>query len=597
MTDVLAVAIFTVAYIFIATERVSRVAAALGGAAGMVLIGVVDAESAFFAEDTAIDWNVIFLLLGMMIIVSVLKQTGIFDYLAIWAAKRARGRPFAVMVLLVLITAFASALLDNVTTVLLIAPVTFLVCARLGVNPVPFLIAEVLASNIGGTATLIGDPPNIIIASRAGLTFNDFLLNLGPIVLLLIVVFVVMCRFLFRSAFAYDEQRVAAVMSLDERELIRDRGLLIRSGVVLALVLVGFVLHPALGLEPSIIALLGAGLLVAVSGLDADEYLEEVEWRTLVFFMGLFIMVGGLVEAGVIDELGERLTELVGDQYFFAASVLLWGSAVLSAIVDNIPYVTSVAPLVEGLVEQGGGDPQADALWWALALGADLGGNATAVGASANVVITRDRRPQRASDLVLDLHPVRPGGRVRHGSHLVAVPVVALLRVWIDHEPAARVGTVRPGSPRARQQEEPSMALPNSQPFESASPAPEPSIGQLVQDLSANVSTLVRGEIALAKADLSASAKAGGKGIGFFIGAAVLAVMAWLLISFCLVYALSETGLPLWACFLIVAAFYLIVAGIVAFLGKKQFDKFKTEQRSMVVAKETIEVIKTRNPV
>jgi Na+/H+ antiporter NhaD/arsenite permease-like protein len=387
VTAALAIAIFTIAYVFIATERVNRVAAALGGAAGMVLIGLVDAESAFFAEDTAIDWNVIFLLLGMMIIVSVLKQTGIFDYLAIWAAKRARGRPFAVMVLLVLITAFASALLDNVTTVLLIAPVTFLVCARLGVNPVPFLIAEVLASNIGGTATLIGDPPNIIIASRADLSFNDFLVNLGPIVLLLIVVFVVMCRWLFRSAFAYDEQRVAAVMSLDERELIRDRGLLIRSAIVLALVLVGFVMHSVLGLEPSIIALLGAGLLVAVSGLDADEYLEEVEWPTLVFFMGLFIMVGGLVEAGVIGALGERLTEVVGDQYFFAASVLLWGSAVMSAIVDNIPYVTTMAPLVEGLVEQGGGDPQAEALWWALALGADLGGNATAVGASANVVI------------------------------------------------------------------------------------------------------------------------------------------------------------------------------------------------------------------
>ncbi|MET0741253.1 MAG: ArsB/NhaD family transporter [Candidatus Nanopelagicales bacterium] len=387
MTAALTVAIFTVAYIFIATERVNRVAAALGGAAAMVLVGVVDAESAFFAEETAIDWNVIFLLLGMMIIVSVLKQTGIFDYLAIWAAKRARGRPFAVMVLLILITAFASAFLDNVTTVLLIAPVTFLVCDRLDVNPVPFLIAEVLASNIGGTATLIGDPPNIIIASRSGLSFNDFLLNLGPIVLLLIVVFVLMCRFLFRSAFSYDEQRVAAVMSLDERELIRDRGLLIRSGVVLALVLVGFVLHGVLGLEPSIIALLGAGLLVAVSGLDADDYLEDVDWSTLVFFMGLFIMVGGLVKAGVMDELGERLTEVVGDQYFFAASVVLWGSAVLSAIVDNIPYVTTVAPLVEDLVAQGGGDPQADALWWALALGADLGGNATAVGASANVVI------------------------------------------------------------------------------------------------------------------------------------------------------------------------------------------------------------------
>ena len=387
MVTTLVVAGFVGAYILIATERIHRVAAALGGAAFMVLLGVVDAETAFFSEETGVDWNVVFLLLGMMIIVSVLKQTGVFDFVAIWAAKRARGKPYPVMVLLVLITALASALLDNVTTVLLIAPVTLLVCERLGVPPVPFLIAEVLASNIGGTATLIGDPPNIIIASRADLSFNDFLVNLAPIVLVLLVVFVLMCRVLFRSAFRYDEERVAAVMDLDEREVIRDKSLLIRSLVVLAGVLVGFVSHSALHLEPSIIALLGAGVLVAVARLEPEDYLAEVEWPTLVFFMGLFVMVGALVEVGVIEKLGEQLTDAVGDDYFLAASVLLWGSALLSGIVDNIPYVATMTPLVQDLVDAGGGTTQANALWWALALGADLGGNATAVGASANVVV------------------------------------------------------------------------------------------------------------------------------------------------------------------------------------------------------------------
>jgi Na+/H+ antiporter NhaD/arsenite permease-like protein len=387
VTAVLVVVAFVAAYVLIATERVHRVAAALAGAAAMVLLGVVDAEVAFFSERTGIDWNVIFLLLGMMVIVSVMKQTGLFDYLAIRAVKRARGRPFAVMVLLVLLTAVASALLDNVTTVLLVAPVTLLVCDRLDVPPVPFLVAEALASNIGGTATLIGDPPNIIIASRSGLSFNDFLLNLGPIVVLLLVVFVGMCRFLFRDAFRYDEERVGAVMALDEREVIRDRGLLVRSLAVLALVLLGFVLHAALHVEPSLVALLGAGVLVAVSGLQPAEFLEEVEWSTLVFFMGLFVMVGALVEVGVIERLGELATDAFGGNYFLAASVLLWGSAALSAIVDNIPYVATMSPLVEDLVAAGGDSPESTALWWALALGADLGGNATAVGASANVVV------------------------------------------------------------------------------------------------------------------------------------------------------------------------------------------------------------------
>jgi Na+/H+ antiporter NhaD/arsenite permease-like protein len=386
VTTTLVVAVFVGAYILIATERIHRVSAALAGAGLMVVLGTVDAESAFFSQETGVDWNVIFLLLGMMIIVSVLKQTGVFEYVAIWAAKRAGGRPFAVMVLLVLITAAASALLDNVTTVLLIAPVTLLVCERLRVPPVPFLIAEVLASNIGGTATLIGDPPNIIIASRADLSFNDFLVNLAPIIVLLLAVFVLMCRFLFRGSFVHDAERAAAVMNLDEREVIRDRGLLVRSLVVLAGVLAGFVLHSALHLDPSIIALLGAGVLVAVARVEPAEYLEEVEWPTLVFFMGLFVMVGALVEVGVIANIAEQVTEAVGDNYFLAATVLLWGSALLSGIVDNIPYVATMTPLVQDLVS-GSDSGQARALWWALALGADLGGNATAVGASANVVV------------------------------------------------------------------------------------------------------------------------------------------------------------------------------------------------------------------
>ncbi|MGO4341094.1 SLC13 family permease [Pedococcus sp. 2YAF34] len=386
MTTYLVVAAFAAAYILIATERIHRVAAALWGAAAMVVLGVVDAKTAFFSEETGIDWNVVFLLLGMMVIVGVLRQTGVFEYLAIWAAKRAGGRPFAVMVMLVVITAVASALLDNVTTVLLVAPVTLLVCDRLGLNPVPFLIAEAMASNIGGTATLVGDPPNIIIASRSGLSFNDFVLNMTPIVVVLFLVFIGLCRVMFRRSFTYDAEKAEAVMELDEREAIEDRGLLLKALVILGLVLVGFVSHSALHLEPSIVALLGAGAAVAVSRLEPGEYLGEVEWSTLVFFGGLFVMVGALVEVGVVGSVGHALTEAVGDRLLLATSVVLGGSAVLSGMVDNIPYVATLAPIIQDLVGKST-DAQHQALWWALGLGADLGGNSTAVGASANVVI------------------------------------------------------------------------------------------------------------------------------------------------------------------------------------------------------------------
>ncbi|KAB2352201.1 ArsB/NhaD family transporter [Actinomadura rudentiformis] len=385
MAAVAAISIFVVAYVLIATEKIHRTAVALGGAALMLLLHITDAEAAFFSEETGVDWNVIFLLLGMMVIVSVLRQTGIFEYVAIWAAKRSRGKPYRLMVLLVVITAVASALLDNVTTVLLIAPVTFLVCERLGLKVVPYLIAEVMASNIGGAATLVGDPPNIIIASRADLSFNDFLVHMAPMVVVLMIVFCLLCRWLFRGAFTYDPDRVAEVMELEEKEAITDRRLLIQSLAVLGLVVAAFVLHPVLHYEPAIVALLGAGLLVAATKVTTEQALEEVEWPTLVFFAGLFVMVGALVETGVIGDISKAAAEATEGRLGAATMLLLWASAGLSAIVDNIPYVATMSPIVGDLATQAGPDGQV--LWWALAFGADLGGNATAIGASANVVV------------------------------------------------------------------------------------------------------------------------------------------------------------------------------------------------------------------
>jgi Na+/H+ antiporter NhaD/arsenite permease-like protein len=400
VTAVLAATVFVVTYALIATEQVHRVTAALAGAAAMVLIGVVNARSAFFSEETGVDWNVVFLLLGMMIIVGILRQTGLFEYLAIWTAKRAGGRPFRIMASLVVVTAFASALLDNVTTVLLVAPVTVLICERLGLRAAPFLLAEVLASNIGGTATLIGDPPNIIIGSRAGLSFNDFVVNLGPLVILLTGVFVLLCRVMFRSAFTIDPARAAAMTGLDERAEIRDPRLLGHSLLVLALTMAGFVLHTALHVDPSIVALLGAGLLVLVSRVGIDVPLREVEWPTLVFFMGLFVVVGGLIEAGVIDGLADAAGAATGGDLFRGSMLLIGVSALLSGIVDNIPYVATMSPVVAQLVgdaAESSADPTV--LWWSLALGADLGGNLTAVGASANVVMLgiADRSGHRIS--------------------------------------------------------------------------------------------------------------------------------------------------------------------------------------------------------
>ena len=387
MNTAFAVAVFAVAYALIASEKVNRVVVALTGAGLMLAFRLVSSEDAFHSTRFGIDWEVIFLLLGMMIVVGVMKQTGLFEYLAIWSAKKAKGQPYRIMVALVVLTAVASALLDNVTTVLLVAPVTILICERLELPPAPYLIALALASNIGGTATLIGDPPNIIIASQADLTYLDFLANLAPLVVLLLIVFVALCRVLFRSSFAYQPERVQELMALDEREAIVDRPLLVRSLAVGVAATVGFALHGLLHYDPSVVALLGAGVLLLLANRPPAVFLREVEWPTLAFFMGLFIMVGALVKVGVIQRLADAAADLTGGRLLLATTLLLWVSGLLSAVVDNIPYVATMAPVVGTLVDQLPPGTDGTVLWWSLALGADLGGNATAIGASANVVI------------------------------------------------------------------------------------------------------------------------------------------------------------------------------------------------------------------
>ncbi len=382
-----AVSIFIVAYALIATERVHRVAAALGGVAAMTAIGLVNAETAFFDQHTGIDWNVIFLLFGMMVIVGVLKQTGLFEFLALWAAQKSGGEPYKLLVLLVLVTATVSPILDNVTCVLLVAPVTLAVCRQLGLPPAPYLISLVLASNIGGTATLIGDPPNIIIGSRAGLSFVDFLVHSLPLTVILLGGFVLMARFLFRSQLSSPVDVTGRLGDLRPADAITNRRLLVRCLVVLALVMVAFGLHTVLHLDPSVVAMVGAGATVLVSRTEPEEFLEEVEWGTLAFFMALFVLVGSLVKVGVIGEIGRLAAEAMGERELLGATALLFGSGVVGAFVDNIPYTTATVPIVEDMVAATPTSGASSPLWWAFVFGADLGGNATAVAAGANVVV------------------------------------------------------------------------------------------------------------------------------------------------------------------------------------------------------------------
>ena len=399
----MALAIFALAYGLIITERIHKTIVALCGAALMIVSGVLTQEEAFYSHEFGVDYNVVFLLIGMMIIVNIVRTTGLFEVLAIWSAQRAGAQPFRMLALLAIVTAVLSAMLDNVTTVLLMAPVTLSIAKRLHLNPVPFLIVEALASNIGGTATLVGDPPNIMIASKAELGYVQFLLVLGPVVVGIMGVFLIGLRVFYRGAMQVAPQLKEALLALDARDAVRDPVLLKRCVWLLAIINVAFCLHGLLHLEPATIALAGASAFMvighATQAHDADElaYLAEVEWKTIFFFIGLFVLIGGLVKVGVIKGLAGQLVSVTHGHQAVSVLAILWGSALLSAVVDNIPYVAAMNPLIVDLARSLHPEiadyatlvqhPDVLPLWWALALGACLGGNGTVIGASANVVI------------------------------------------------------------------------------------------------------------------------------------------------------------------------------------------------------------------
>jgi Na+/H+ antiporter NhaD/arsenite permease-like protein len=320
----------------------------------------------------------------MMVIASVLARTGFFDWLAIRSVRLSGGRPIRLLLILAVVTAVLSAFLDNVTTVVLMTPVTLSVAHRLGVSPVPYLISGILASNIGGTATLIGDPPNILIGSAAGLGFDQFLLNLAPVTLVIFLVYVVIAWGLFRGHLQVPDERREAALERTEESAIKDRGLLVRALIVAGATIFGFLIHSAIGVEPATIALMGAMVLMLIGGLDPHKTLREVEWSTLFFFVGLFILVEAVVEVGIVGGIADALAQATDGQPLVATVGLLWFSAIGSAVIDNIPYTATAIPIVERLALSG---IPAEPLWWALALGACLGGNLTIVGASANVVV------------------------------------------------------------------------------------------------------------------------------------------------------------------------------------------------------------------
>ncbi len=415
----LAGGIFLVAYALIASERFDRTLVALLAGLLVVAVGIIDQEEAF----AAIDFNVIFLLAGMMVLAGGLSQTGFFEFVAGHAIRLSRGEPFRLLVILALFTAGLSALLDNVTTVVLLTPVTLSIARSLRVSPFPYLLSQILASNIGGTATLIGDPPNILIGSAAGLDFADFLVNLAPVVLVILAAFLFIMRRAFSGSIEDDADRLDALAGLDPGAAIKDRPLLIRSLVVLGLTLAGFLAHSSLGLEAATVALLGATVLMIVGPLDPHHALRDIEWQTLFFFVGLFMLVEAVVHVVIVGGIADALADAAGGQVEVATIGLLWFSALASAVVDNIPYTATAIPIVERLIESG---LAAEPLWWSLALGACLGGNLTIVGASANIVV--------ANLAARDGHPITFMQFFRYGFVVVAASlVISTAYLWLRY--------------------------------------------------------------------------------------------------------------------------------------------------------------------
>lgn len=378
----IAVIIFLATMAVIMTERIHRAVAAIAGAILLILCHILTVEQSI----AYVDINTIGVLVGMMLFVAVVKNSGVFEYIAIKAAKMAKGSPWPIMVAFMLITAVLSAFLDNVTTVLLIGPMTLAITNILGVNPVPYLMTQILASNIGGTATLIGDPPNIMIGSAAGLSFADFIVNTGAAVIVVLIVTIICFRFIYGRHLGVEKEAITKVMLLDEQKAIKDRPLMIKSVIMIIIVALAFIFHGQLGVESCTIALTAAIIMLLIGKQDAEDIILSVEWSTILFFVGLFITVGGLQEVGIIDKLANALMNATDGNMTVTMIVVLWVSAIVSSFLDNIPFVATLIPMILTMQATGGIDVAP--LWWALSLGACLGGNGTLIGASANVVLS-----------------------------------------------------------------------------------------------------------------------------------------------------------------------------------------------------------------
>ena len=379
--QIIALAIFVAVIGVIVSEKLHRAACALIGAMLLVLIGILEPKEAL----GFIDFNTIGVLIGMMMFVAVVKNSGLFEFLAVKSAKIAKGNPWRIMVAFMIITAVLSAFLDNVTTVLLIGPMTFSICQRLELNPVPFLMTQIIASNVGGTATLSGDPPNIMLGSAADISFLQFVIYDGPIVVITMVATVFAFKFMYGKGLSVAPEKMELIMQMDEGEMIKDRVLFIKSVIMIFLVAVAFLLHDTLELKTSVIALSCAALMIMIGGQDVEETVHDVEWPTIVFFAFLFIVVGGLEKVGLIHMLAETLINATGTHYVVLMIVILWVSAICSAVLDNIPFVATLIPLILTMETEG---IDVWPLWWAVSIGACFGGNGTIIGASANVVLT-----------------------------------------------------------------------------------------------------------------------------------------------------------------------------------------------------------------
>lgn len=413
---IISAGLLLLAYIFIATEKIPKVTIALIGAAITIILGLVSQSkiadgvinNEYFIN--FVDFNVIFLLVSMMIIVSITTRSGVFNYIANELLKMTKGHPIKVLIVLGLFTAVVSAFLDNVTTVILIMPITFSIAKKLEINPIPFLLTEIVASNIGGTATLIGDPPNIIIGSAGGLAFMDFIKELTFVVAIILITVIALMVLCFRKSLKASREKMDEIVKIDNSNTIVDKALMIRSVTILLLVISGFILHDVIHIETCIVAMLGASLLLLFE--KPSEILHDVEWNTIFFFIGLFIIIGGLEASGGIKIMAEWILKVTQGSESATAMIILWASGIISGIIDNIPYTATMAPMIAEIQKVMGSD-YAYPLWWCLSLGACLGGNMTIIGAAANVIVSENAAKEG--------HPISFMGFLKYGIPIVFI--------------------------------------------------------------------------------------------------------------------------------------------------------------------------------